>query len=187
MRRLVIWLVVTGLFIWTAGCANKEMTLKVEKQEKEIAQLKEEKDSLTRQIKDLTAKNDRLKKEAQNIGKKARTSGQAGVNMEQLSELLKGMNLGGGPKPYLGVLPDPKGSEKGYLVGQIMPDSPAQKAGLKAGDIIIETDWDPIKTKEDLENALNYLKPGDEVEIVIIRDGKEIKLTVELGEKKRNR
>lgn len=92
------------------------------------------------------------------------------------------------PKAYLGVLVDtvPKGIEpqKGAYVKRVEDRSPAEKAGLKEGDVIITVDKEKIFSPDDLIEYIGNKKPGDKVEIVFIRDGKENKSTVTLGKRK---
>jgi S1-C subfamily serine protease len=62
----------------------------------------------------------------------------------------------------------------------IQNDGPAEKAGLKAGDIIIKIDGVTIDDRNSLSSLINRHKVGDKVELTIIRDGKEQKLTAAL-------
>lgn len=59
--------------------------------------------------------------------------------------------------------------------------SPAEKAGLKGGDVIIGFAGKPIATIYDYTNSLAKTKPGDLVEIKVKRDGKELTLKAKLG------
>ena len=58
--------------------------------------------------------------------------------------------------------------------------SPAAKAGLRGGDVMIAFGGMPIKTLYDFTFALREKKPGDRVDVVVLRDGKEVKASVEL-------
>lgn len=78
-------------------------------------------------------------------------------------------------------------SDVGVLVSDVVKDSPAEKAGLKVGDVIVEFDGRRIEEADDLVRAVRRSDPGDKVKVVIIRDGKRRTLTVELGEKPRRR
>ena len=71
----------------------------------------------------------------------------------------------------------------GVLVKEVKEDSPAEKSGIKAGDIIIRVDRREIEDHNDLIRAINRYDPGEEVEIKIIRDKSEetIKVTLEEG------
>ena len=59
--------------------------------------------------------------------------------------------------------------------------SPAEKGGLKGGDVIIGLGGKKVGTIYDFMETLSAHKPGDEVEVVVQRDGKEVKLRVKLG------
>ncbi len=70
---------------------------------------------------------------------------------------------------------------KGILISQVSEDSPAKKAGLRQGDVIIAYDGKPVKNVGDFRNKVSLTPPGTRKEITILRDGKEKKLTVEIG------
>ena len=67
--------------------------------------------------------------------------------------------------------------EKGALVSGIIPESPADKAGLKAGDIILEFDDKKIKETNELSRLVAATTIGKKVTLQIIRDGKEERVT----------
>jgi serine protease Do len=69
----------------------------------------------------------------------------------------------------------------GALVGQVMPDSPAEKAGLKAGDVIIEYKGNEVSQMSMLPAMVANTSVGEKAELVMIRDGKKQTLTVEIG------
>ncbi len=69
----------------------------------------------------------------------------------------------------------------GALVSGIMDDTPAQKAGLKAGDVIIRVDNSPISNSSDLLKNIAANTPDTKVKLTIIREGKERTVTVTLG------
>ncbi len=75
---------------------------------------------------------------------------------------------------YLGAIPElsrPKGT--GVAAGSIRPNSPAEQAGLKAGDIIVRFAGIAVRDLHDLNFALRTRRPGDRVEITFLRDGNE--------------
>jgi serine protease Do len=72
---------------------------------------------------------------------------------------------------------------EGALISQVMPDSPADKAGFKTGDVVVEMDGKPVKTVHTLRNRVAFSPVGDEVKFVIMREGKKTTLTVTLGER----
>src|ERR1043166_8650889 len=75
-------------------------------------------------------------------------------------------------------LPDTKGA----LVAQINKDSPAEKAGIKVGDVILRFNGTPIDDTRHLRNLVAATAPGIKVEIVFLRDGKERTVKVTLAE-----
>ena len=74
-------------------------------------------------------------------------------------------------------------STKGVLLSDVSKDSAAEKAGLKQGDIVIELDGQAIVKAKMLQNRIAALKPGTNVKIIIVRDGKHKDFVVELGER----
>jgi len=63
--------------------------------------------------------------------------------------------------------------ERGALVSEVMPESPAQKAGLKAGDVIVEFDGKNIKEMSDLPRLVAATQSGKQVVVKVVRDKKE--------------
>ncbi len=70
----------------------------------------------------------------------------------------------------------------GVLVADITQSSPAEKAGIKAGDIILELDNRKVKDGTQLRNEIARRAPGTAVKILIFREGKKIDLNIILGE-----
>jgi serine protease Do len=70
---------------------------------------------------------------------------------------------------------------KGGIINKVYKDSPAQKAGLKRGDIIISVDGDEVENDEELVSKIYYKKPGDTVSITYMRDGKKYTTNIILG------
>lgn len=73
---------------------------------------------------------------------------------------------------------------EGVYVVSVEEFSAAEKAGLKTGDVIVGIDGKEVKTMTELNNQKNTHKVGDEVKLKLIRDGKELEVTVTLGETK---
>jgi len=112
-------------------------------------------------------------------------------------------------RPYMGVTAgsltpaiaeamDLKADQAGVLVEQVAGGSPADEAGLRGsdqaatidgqpvvigGDVIVAIDGEQIGSMEDLGAVLQNHKPGDEITLTVLRDGKEIELTLTLGER----
>ncbi len=71
----------------------------------------------------------------------------------------------------------------GAVVSQVVKNSPADKAGIKEGDVVVEYDGKKIKSATDLPYMIAFTKPGETVDMKIIRDGKEIVKHVKIGKK----
>ncbi len=72
--------------------------------------------------------------------------------------------------------------KKGALVAQVEKAGPAGKAGVDAGDIIIEFDGKKVEQPRDLSLGVAETKPGTKAPLKVIRDGKEVVLTITVGE-----
>jgi hypothetical protein len=83
--------------------------------------------------------------------------------------------------PYFGSVPDFAEGIQGVKFADVRENSPAAKAGLKAGDIMIEFDGKPIGNLYDFTYALRGKKPGDEVTVKVMRDGKPLVATCKLA------
>jgi S1-C subfamily serine protease len=66
----------------------------------------------------------------------------------------------------------------------VKPGSPAAKAGLKGGDVLIQFGEKPIKNLYDFTDALRRSKIGDVVRVTVLRDGKELTVDVKLEQRK---
>lgn len=72
--------------------------------------------------------------------------------------------------------------KKGALVSEVIKDSPAEKAGIKRGDVIIEFDGKNVKSSHDLPMIVASTPVGKKVKVKVIRDKKFKELTVKVGE-----
>ena len=95
-----------------------------------------------------------------------------------------GSATGGGYGPAFGSIPDFGQTENGVKFSDVKPGSPAAKAGLKAGDVLIRFGNKPIKNLYDFTDALRRSKVGDVVPVTVLRDGKELKVDVTLEQRK---
>jgi serine protease Do len=73
---------------------------------------------------------------------------------------------------------------EGVLVGDVLDDGPAEKAGLKRGDVITHFEGRATKNTSQLRNMVARTQPGSRVELTVMRDGHERAVTLELGELK---
>ena len=86
--------------------------------------------------------------------------------------------------PYFGSIPDFGQTEKGVKFSDVRPGSPAAKAGLKAGDVLVQFGEKPINNLYDFTDALRRSKVGDVVEVKVLRDGKPVTASVKLEQRK---
>jgi serine protease Do len=75
------------------------------------------------------------------------------------------------------------GFNNGVLVGEIQPGGPAEKAGLKAGDILSTVDGRQIKDGDDLVNEIASRRPGSSIRLGYLREGKQADATVTIGDR----
>jgi len=68
----------------------------------------------------------------------------------------------------------------GVLVSQVFEGGPADKAGIKTGDIIVEFDGKPVKGPSELQNLVAWTDPGKKVPAVVLRGGKRVSVTIEV-------
>ncbi len=95
------------------------------------------------------------------------TRGWLGVAIQQLSpELMQAFKLE---------------SNNGALIADVIPDSPAKKAGLKRGDIIVGFNGDRVQESSELPRLVATMPPGTKATVDIIRNGKPLSIPVELG------
>jgi Do/DeqQ family serine protease len=71
--------------------------------------------------------------------------------------------------------------EGGAVIARVLPDSPAERAGLRAGDIVTAVNGQPVANGAALRNAIGLVRAGSEVRLSAVRDGKPITLTARLS------
>ena len=91
---------------------------------------------------------------------------------------------GSGYGPYFGSVPDFGETENGVRFSDVRPGSPAAKAGLQGGDILVQFGDKTIKNLFDFTDALRRSKVGDVVEVTVMRAGKPLKASVTLEQRK---
>jgi hypothetical protein len=94
------------------------------------------------------------------------------------------MGGGGGYGAYFGSVPDMGEEVEGVKFADVRDASPAAKAGLKAGDILIEFAGKPIKNLYDFTFALQSHRPGETVKVVVLRGGKPMSVDVKLEQRR---
>ena len=104
-------------------------------------------------------------------GKKIKR-GWLGITMQELDEnTAKGVGL---KEP------------KGVLVAQVIPGDPADKGGLKTGDVIVKTAGQNVNNPSELLQRIAGMRPGDKVQLTVWRLNHTVDLTITLGERKPN-
>jgi serine protease Do len=89
--------------------------------------------------------------------------GRLGVTMQNVNE---------GMRRQLGIK-----SEKGAIVTTVEPDGPADKAGFKQYDVIIELNGQPVEDSNDLKFKIADIEPGKKISVKVVREGREIVLS----------
>ena len=74
-------------------------------------------------------------------------------------------------------------NSKGALVGDVIPDQPADKAGMKPGDVILTVNGDEVADSGDLSRKVAAIKPGEKAMMSVWRDGSKKSLTVTITER----
>ncbi len=74
----------------------------------------------------------------------------------------------------------------GVLVSEVVEDSPADKGGIKAGDIIIKVDGTSIDGPKSLQKIIRSFKPDDKIKLTLMRNGRKKTISATLGEQENN-
>jgi aminopeptidase YwaD len=91
----------------------------------------------------------------------------------------------GGYGPFFGVIPDfGEAARPGVRISGVRPGSPAEKAGVQAGDVLVRFGGVAIATLNDMTFALRAHRPGDRIEVVVERDGREERMDAVLEERR---
>lgn len=114
------------------------------------------------------------------------------IAADERPKFIKVAEMSGGPAgapgagygPYFGSIPDFGPVENGVRFSDVRPGSPADKAGLRGGDILIRFGDKPIRNLYDFTFALRASKVGDVVEVKVLRDGKELTAKVKLEQRR---
>ncbi|MGD0964307.1 MAG: M28 family peptidase [Candidatus Acidiferrales bacterium] len=90
----------------------------------------------------------------------------------------------GGYGPYFGSIPDFGQAEKGVRFSDVQPGSPAAKARLRGGDVLVKFGDKTIMNLYDFTDALRSSTVGEVVEVTVLRDGKPLKASVTLEQRR---
>lgn len=72
-------------------------------------------------------------------------------------------------------------AKRGALISNVVEDSPAEEAGIRAEDVIVSVDGKPVSGGNDLRNKIGLKRPGDSVKVDVVRDGREREFTIKLA------
>lgn len=127
----------------------------------------------------------------------SRSGGNQGIGFAVPSNLARSvmqslLTSGRVVRGFIGVLVQPLSPElaeafgieenAGALVAEVTPEGPGDKAGVRAGDVIVRVNDEGIEDPQDLQLTVAAMTPGTEVMLAVIRDGKPGQITVKLGE-----
>jgi S1-C subfamily serine protease len=83
--------------------------------------------------------------------------------------------------PFLGILGDNLPESGGARVREVEPGTPAARAGLRADDVIVRFGGETVTSMDQLISLILQKNVGDEIEVVVLRDGREVSLRVTLA------
>jgi S1-C subfamily serine protease len=110
---------------------------------------------------------------AQNVG--------FAIPISQAKPIIDALRAGNRPA-YLGVTIDTESTEAGAFVNNIGEGTPAARAGMRTGDVIVSIGDTPVRSWEQLRPAIREHKVGETVDVVVERDGEKVTLRVTLEE-----
>jgi serine protease Do len=85
-------------------------------------------------------------------------------------------------RPHLGLVPQTaEGAVKGVRVASVVKSGPAARSGIRPGDVITRFDGEPLESTTDLRDLLSRKQPGEEVVVVLLREGERLELTLLIG------
>ncbi len=126
----------------------------------------------------------------------SRTGGYMGIGFAVPSNMARHVmdqliNKGSVTRSFLGVSLQPVDKDiadafnlskaEGALVAEVIKDSPADKAGIKQGDIIIEYNKTPVKSLQTFRNDISVMTPGSTLKLKVNRKGEMLRVSVVLG------
>ena len=97
---------------------------------------------------------------------------------DYVQQSVKDTTTGGRLRAYLGTIPDYAEEVKGVLLSGVSKDGPADKAGVKSRDVIVELAGKKIENIYDYTHAIEGLKIGEPVKLAVIRNGERVVLKI---------
>jgi len=107
------------------------------------------------------------------------------ISVDEVLQVLEQLRAGGDrPEGFLGVEIAPRSDGgQGAIVSGVDAGSPAEGSGLEVGDVVVEVDESIVTGSAAVVAAIRDRSPGDEVDIVVMRDGEPVTLVVTLAER----
>ncbi len=103
--------------------------------------------------------------------------------INDVKAVLGDMQSGKLRRPFLGIMPADHDGADGAEVVRVVPNSPAARAGIRLGDVILSLNNVPVRRAADVTSVLRRMKPGDRLQIDILRGTQRLRVTVTLGER----
>jgi S1-C subfamily serine protease len=100
---------------------------------------------------------------------------------EIVKEIREGKSVAESRRPLLGIVFNQKSQKKGVELESVQPSGAAEKAGIKAGDVIVEFDGTPITYFDELRASIMRKAPGERVRVKVLRGEEALEFDCELG------
>ncbi len=111
------------------------------------------------------------------------SGGGLAVPINDVRTVLAEMQTGKVGRAFLGIIPADRDGAEGAEVVRVVPNSPAARAGIRLGDVIYMLGGQPVRRAADVSARLRRMKPGDRIELGILRGAQRLRITVTLGER----
>jgi serine protease Do len=109
------------------------------------------------------------------------TGGALAVPINDVKAVLDDMRAGRLRRPFLGIMPADRDGAEGAEVVRVVPGSPAARAGIRLGDVVLSLNKSPIRRAADVTSVLRRLKPGDVVQIELLRGNQRLRVSAPLA------
>ncbi|MER3472752.1 MAG: hypothetical protein C4335_01685 [Armatimonadota bacterium] len=109
--------------------------------------------------------------------------GALAVPINDVRAVLDDMRAGKLRRAFLGIMPADRDGGEGAEVVRVVPNSPAARAGIRLGDVIVAINRLPVRRASDVSLILRRMKPGQRAEIEVLRATNRLRLTVQVGER----